>query len=117
MNCCDYDCNQGRNCPARATPIKGVSPGTIEGFWPAVFKKRKRADPDNSNIWRDLVIKHTKGGACNFQSAANEFAALAIAVEREACAKVCEEFDFRFQDDSAGSLQDAAMAIRARGNT
>lgn len=20
MNCCDYDCNQGRNCPARQTP-------------------------------------------------------------------------------------------------
>ena len=19
MNCCDYDCNQGRNCPARTT--------------------------------------------------------------------------------------------------
>ena len=20
MNCCDYDCHQGRNCPARSTP-------------------------------------------------------------------------------------------------
>jgi hypothetical protein len=22
MNCCDYDCNQGRNCPARKAPAK-----------------------------------------------------------------------------------------------
>jgi hypothetical protein len=51
MNCCDYDCNQGRNCPARATPVKGVSPGTIEGFWPSVFKKRKRADPEPVAWW------------------------------------------------------------------
>jgi len=35
--------------------------------------------------------------------------------ERAACAKACEEFDFEFQDDSAGSLQGAAAAIRARG--
>ena len=21
MNCCDYNCNQGRNCPARVAPI------------------------------------------------------------------------------------------------
>jgi hypothetical protein len=21
MNCCDYDCNQGRNCPARVAPV------------------------------------------------------------------------------------------------
>ena len=37
--------------------------------------------------------------------------------EREACAKACEDFSFQFQDDSAGSLQDAAEAIRARGET
>ncbi len=45
MNCCDYDCNQGRNCPARATPLGGVAPSTGEGFWPALWKMRKRADP------------------------------------------------------------------------
>lgn len=46
MNCCDYDCNQGRNCPARATPLGGVAPSTGEGFWPAFFKMRKRADQE-----------------------------------------------------------------------
>jgi hypothetical protein len=24
MNCCDYDCNQGRNCPARVAKAKPV---------------------------------------------------------------------------------------------
>jgi hypothetical protein len=38
-----------------------------------------------------------------------------VNAEREACAKVCEDFDFKFQDDSAGTLQGAAEAIRARG--
>ena len=46
-----------------------------------------------------------------------KFAALVAAAEREECAKVCEEFDFEFQDDSSGSIQGAADAIRARGNT
>jgi hypothetical protein len=36
-------------------------------------------------------------------------------MEREACARVCEEFDFEYQDDSAGSLEGASAAIRARG--
>jgi len=43
------------------------------------------------------------------------FAALVAASEREACATVCEDFDFEFQDDSAGTLKGAAEAIRARG--
>jgi hypothetical protein len=43
------------------------------------------------------------------------FAALVAQAEREACAKVCEDFDFEFQDDSAGTLKGAAEAIRARG--
>lgn len=43
------------------------------------------------------------------------FAALVAAAEREACAKVCEEFEFEFADDSAGTLIDVAKAIRARG--
>ena len=42
-------------------------------------------------------------------------AELVRADEREACAKLVEDFDFTFQDDSAGSLEDAARAIRARG--
>lgn len=24
MNCCDYNCKQGRNCPARATPVASI---------------------------------------------------------------------------------------------
>lgn len=24
MNCCDYDCHQGRDCPARRTPAKAT---------------------------------------------------------------------------------------------
>ena len=42
------------------------------------------------------------------------FASLVAAAEREECAKVCEDFDFEFQDDSAGTLQGAAEAVRAR---
>ena len=43
------------------------------------------------------------------------FAVLVAAAEREACAKVVEDFDFEFQDDSVGTLQGAAEAIRSRG--
>ena len=35
--------------------------------------------------WRQLVLKHTNGGACNFQAAAAELAALVEAAERERC--------------------------------
>lgn len=57
MNCCDYDCNQGRNCPARATPLGGVAPSTGEGFWPALWKMRKRADKETV-VKRDTVLNH-----------------------------------------------------------
>ena len=43
------------------------------------------------------------------------FANLVAAAERSACAEVCEEFEFEFADDSAGTLIDVAKAIRARG--
>ncbi len=56
MNCCDYDCNQGRNCPARATPLGGVAPSTGEGFWPALWKMRKRADQERRE-WVGLTEK------------------------------------------------------------
>jgi hypothetical protein len=39
---------------------------------------------------------------------------LAVAMEREACAKVCEELLMWNEDDPGSS---AAKAIRARGNT
>ena len=41
--------------------------------------------------WRKLVLKHTQGGACNFQTAALELATLVEAAERERCAKQLEE--------------------------
>ena len=43
------------------------------------------------------------------------FAYLVAAAEREKCAQVCEEFEFEFEDDSAGTLIDVAKAIRSRG--
>ena len=42
------------------------------------------------------------------------FAARVAAAEREACAQLCENFEFEFADDSAGTLIDVAKAIRAR---
>jgi hypothetical protein len=62
---------------------------------------------DIYDIWSKLVKKHTIGGACNFQDAACELAALVAATEREACAKVCEEYD-------ACDPKYIAMNIRAR---
>lgn len=26
MNCCDYNCNRGRDCPARVAKVKSVTP-------------------------------------------------------------------------------------------
>ncbi len=39
MNCCDYKCNQGRNCPVRATPVARVGQRymTAEPLPPSVF--------------------------------------------------------------------------------
>lgn len=38
MNCCDYNCNQGRNCPARATVAKvGQRYMAAEPLTPSVF--------------------------------------------------------------------------------
>jgi hypothetical protein len=93
---------------------------------------------DIAAIWQKLVLKHTKGGACNFQFAADELAALVAAAEREAwaaklqslraqayfdghkagkraereaCAKVCEDM----KEDYGKHAY--AFAIRARGQT
>jgi len=37
MNCCDYDCNQGPNCPARVAKVG---------------QRMKSADPLPPSIWR-----------------------------------------------------------------
>lgn len=69
-------------------------------------------------VWAGLVSKHTFGGACNFQNAANELAELAAAAERDACAQVCEdEICTCCWDEQAGAVAEhIAAAIRARGN-
>jgi hypothetical protein len=47
MNCCDYDCNQGRNCPARKAPAKV-----------AKVKQRMPGDtPLPANPWR-AYLRH-----------------------------------------------------------
>jgi len=63
----------------------------------------------------DLVKKAYDLGIVRWD-VAKELVELITKTEREACAKVCEDFDFEFQDDSAGTLQGVAEAIRARGN-
>lgn len=79
--------------------------------------------------WTDLVKKHTRGGACNFQGAAIELATLIKTKEREACAKICDEQAKQWKDSSefesiagsvivmASSEMAASLAnqIRARG--
>ena len=45
------------------------------------------------------------------------FAALVAAVEREACAKLCEEMARRHDDIRRAALEVVAEWIRARGNT
>ena len=37
MNCCDYECNQGRDCPARVAKIG---------------QKMKAAEPLPASVWR-----------------------------------------------------------------
>jgi hypothetical protein len=41
MNCCDYNCNQGRNCPARVAKVgrKDHAPAPLPAsFWRAYLK-------------------------------------------------------------------------------
>jgi hypothetical protein len=45
------------------------------------------------------------------------FAALVVAAEREACAKLCDRMAARCNDIRAAALESAAENIRARGNT
>jgi hypothetical protein len=46
-----------------------------------------------------------------------EFAELIRADEREACAKVCDEYDVAEDVNSCDTAEGIAAAIRARGNT
>lgn len=76
---------------------------------------------DKDALWRDMVQKHTKGGACNFRDAAFEFAEKAVSLEREACAKLCASLvtnDWDRSGSEEGSFnigcEECAAAIRAR---
>ena len=58
-----------------------------------------------------------------FTETIKRFASLVAEAEREACAKACEETDVEqftycmvLHDDGAGTLANAAAAIRARSN-
>lgn len=44
MNCCDYECNQGRDCPARTTPVAKVGRRyqAAEALPPSVFPELMR---------------------------------------------------------------------------
>ena len=69
---------------------------------------------------RDDIIRMAKEAGLWLTSderiaAVVRFANLVAAAEREACAQICEEFEFEFSDDSAGTLIDVAKAIRSRG--
>ena len=45
------------------------------------------------------------------------FAELARADEREACAKVCDDYDDKYDVHTRQTVEGIAMQIRARGNT
>lgn len=53
MNCCDYDCTQGRDCPARGARVAKVK------------QRMAAAEPLPRPQWR-----HTVGGACYMALAA-----------------------------------------------
>lgn len=41
MNCCDYDCNQGRECPARVAKVKQRVPAA-ELLPPSTWREKLR---------------------------------------------------------------------------
>lgn len=45
MNCCDYDCNQGRNCPARGAKVAriGRKDYTREELPPTLWRRQLRS--------------------------------------------------------------------------
>jgi len=72
---------------------------------------------DIYQTWGDLVRRHTRGGACNFQDAAKELAELVAAAEREACAKMANKYakSNEENDNMVAAFVHLADAIRARG--
>lgn len=46
MNCCDYQCDQGRNCPARVARIGARYPAAeplLSNVFPSLMKRAARA--------------------------------------------------------------------------
>ena len=52
-----------------------------------------------------------------FQQILSSVKAIARADEREACAKVCEEYDDEYDVHTKQTVEGIALQIRARGNT
>lgn len=42
MNCCDYNCVQGRNCPVRVARVKARYPKYVEYDPPSQWRNRLR---------------------------------------------------------------------------
>lgn len=84
---------------------------------PSIKSSRGSAINDIYQRWAELVRKHTRGGACNFQDAANELAELVAAAEREECATICDRL--LANPNTGGGWSDAtiecSVAIRSRG--
>jgi hypothetical protein len=66
---------------------------------------------------RQLVMESYDKGVADAMEAATAAAQAAVAAEREACAKVCEDTTAAWtQPVYNGACMDCAAAIRARGN-
>jgi hypothetical protein len=65
------------------------------------------ASPDENRIW--LMY------AEEIEAFANLVAAKATAVEREACAKVCDDYDVKYDVNTCDTAEGIALEIRARG--
>lgn len=84
-----------------------------------------------SNAHSDIIVRHSNGSWVSVHDILERFHALAVAAEREACAKLCDEQAARSEasmlkakyaktrDIYSAAVQTAhwnAAAIRARGN-
>jgi hypothetical protein len=78
---------------------------------------------DWARLDKDLNLVHLDMDLCA-QGPANVYTALAIGVwnaavkaEREACAKVCDDYDVKYDVCSSDTAESIAAAIRAREST
>jgi hypothetical protein len=66
---------------------------------------------------REAGIKHDIHGVWCEVFELKAFEALIRADESEACAKVCDDYDVKYDVCSSDTAESIAAAIRARGNT